>query len=105
MLALPSGRLPQLYKNSITQEPVFNKEVFELMHNEATKRSVSKEGRCGGIMLDEMSIQEDLQLKQENGTMKLVGAIDLGNEDQCMRTLQTGNFQIETYYAQYSYSS
>ena len=95
VLVLPSGRLLQLYKNSISQEPGFNKEVFQLMHDEATKRNISKEGRCGGIMLDEMAIQEDLQLKQEKGTMKLVGAIDLGNEDQCMRTLQTGNFQIE----------
>ncbi len=65
------------------------------MHDEATKRNIGKKGRCGGIMLDEMAIQEDLQMKQEKGTMKLVGAIDLGDEDQCMRTLQTGNFQIE----------
>lgn len=69
------------------------------MHDEATKRNIGKKGRCGGIMLDEMAIQEDLQMKQEKGTMKLVaiylGAIYLGDEDQRMRTLQTGAFQIE----------
>ena len=38
-------------------------------------------------MFDEIAIQEDLQLKQENGLMKLVGLVDMGEEDACMRTL------------------
>ena len=63
MLVLPSGRLLQLYKNSIKQSPGMNKEVFELMRNEATKWKISSGGYRGGIMLDEMAIQEDLQLK------------------------------------------
>ena len=81
MLVLPSGRLLQLYKNSIKQSPGMNKEVFELMRNEAIKWKIS----LGG-----MAIQEDLQLKQENGLMKLVGLVDMGEEDACMRTLHKG---------------
>ena len=61
------------------------------MRNEATKWKVPKCGYRGGIMLDEMSIQEDIQLKQENGLMKLVGFTDIGEEDNAMRALKTGN--------------
>ena len=90
ILVLPSGRLLQYYKNSVKQEPGLNKEVFELMRDEAAKRNVHESGRIGGIMLDEMAIQEDLQLKYQNGIMKLVGLIDMGEEDSNMRVLQTG---------------
>ena len=41
-------------------------------------------------MLDEMAVQEDLQLKYQNDIMKLVGLIDMGEEDSNMRVLQTG---------------
>ena len=54
---LPSGRLLQLYKNSIKQEPGLNKEVFKLMRQEAEKKKITKIGKRGGVMLDEMSIQ------------------------------------------------
>ena len=48
-------------------------------------------------MLDEMSIQEDLQLKEENGLMKLVGLVDLGEEDSSMRTIRKGTKFINFY--------
>ena len=54
---LPSGRLLQLYKNSIKQEPGLNKEVFKLMRQEAEKKKITKIEKRGGVMLDEMSIQ------------------------------------------------
>ena len=57
MLVLPSGRLLQLYKNSIKQEPGLNKEVFKLMRQEAEKKQITKIQKRGGVMLDEMSIQ------------------------------------------------
>ena len=102
MLALPSGRLLRYYKNSIKQNAGLNKEVFELMRNEATKWKVPKCGYRGGIILDEMSIQEDIQLKQENGLMKLVGFTDIGEEDNAMRALKTGNDLLSTF--QYIYN-
>ena len=57
MMVLPSGRLLQMYKNSVKQEPGLNQEVFKLMTQEANKRKIGLMGRRGGIMLDEMSIQ------------------------------------------------
>ena len=90
MFVLPSERLLQYYKNSVQQEPGLNEEVFQLMREEAEKRKVPQFGKLWGIMLDEMSIQEDLQLKSQNGVMKLVGLVDMGDEDASIRKLQTG---------------
>ena len=42
ILVLPSGRLLQYYKNSVKQEPGLNKEVFELMRDEAAKEMCIK---------------------------------------------------------------
>ena len=61
MLVLPSGRSLQMYKNCI-KNPGMNHEVFHLMRKEALKWKIPASAYRGGIMLDEMSIQEDLQL-------------------------------------------
>ena len=57
MLVLPSGRLLQMDKNSCAQNPGFNESVGNWMAMEAAKRKLGPEGREGGIILDEMSIQ------------------------------------------------
>ena len=57
MLRLPSGRLLQLYKNSVPQTPGFNKEVLQWMKLEAEKLKLDDFGKSGGIILDEMAIQ------------------------------------------------
>ena len=90
MILLPSGRQLQKYKNSITQNAGLSKEVFQLMREEAKKRNIPELGMCGGIMFDEMSIQEDIQMRQCDGMMKLVGMVDLCEEDSYMRTMQSG---------------
>ena len=91
MLVLPSGRLLQMYKNSVKQNPGMNAEVFEMMRDEANRRKLSEIGYRGGIMFDEMAIQEDLQLKEDNGLMQLVGLVDMGEQDDYMRTIKKGN--------------
>ena len=90
MLLLPSGRQLQKYKNSISQNPGINTEVFQLMKQEVEKRKIPEEGLRGGVMFDEMPIQDDIQLKLVDGKMKLVGLVDMGQEDSYMRTLQKG---------------
>ena len=60
MLSLPSGRLLQMYKNSVVQKPGFNEEVLEWMQQEAERLQLSAVGKCGGIILDEMAIQVHL---------------------------------------------
>ena len=91
MLVLPSGRLLQMYKNSVKKNPGMNTEVFEMMCNEANRRKLSEIGCRGGIVFDEMAIQEDLQLKEDNGLMQLVGLANMGEQDDYMRTIKKGN--------------
>lgn len=57
MLVLPSGRILQMYKNSCTQNPGLNESVGQWMEQEAIRKNIGPEGREGGIILDEMSIQ------------------------------------------------
>ena len=57
MLRLPSGRLLQYYKNSVPQKSGLNDEVLQWIEQEAKKLDMSEFGKCGGIVLDEMSIQ------------------------------------------------
>ena len=71
--------------------------MFDLMRKEALKWKIPASSYRGGIMLDEMSIQENLQLKEENGLMKLVGLVDLGEEDSFMRTIREGTKFINFY--------
>ena len=61
MLLLPSGRQLQKYKNSISQNPGINTEVFQLMKQEVEKRKIPEEALRGGVMFDEMPIQDDIQ--------------------------------------------
>ena len=81
MLVLPSRKLLQMYKNSVKQNPGMNTEVFEMMRDEANRRKLSEIDYRGGIMFDEMVIQEALQLREDNGLMQLVGLVDMGEQD------------------------
>lgn len=60
MLVFPSAKLLILYKKCVRQKVGFHDEIFEWMCNEATRLEVPKEGFVGGIVLDEMSLQDDL---------------------------------------------
>lgn len=89
-LILPSGRQLQRYKNYIPQKAGLNVEVFKWMHLAAVEAKVPDHGRAGGLIHDEMKIQDDLVLSMRNGTPKLVGWIDTGEEAQNLRILKEG---------------
>ena len=57
MLWLPSGRLLQ---NSVPQNSGSN--VPQWMEQEDKKLNLSEFGKCGGIILDEMSIQAETSM-------------------------------------------
>jgi roadblock/LC7 domain-containing protein len=57
MLVLPSGRLLEYYKNSVPQKAGLSEEMLKWMRQEANRIGIDEFGRCGGIVLDEMSIQ------------------------------------------------
>ena len=90
MLILPSPSLLILYKRSVKQKVGFHKDVFEWMHAEAVRLKIPEEGMFGGIILDEMSIQEDIQIQKTKDGVELVGFVDKGEEANILTTLREG---------------
>lgn len=76
-LQLPSKRLLQYYKNSVKQIPGFNQANLIWMAKEMQKQNVSEFGRHGGIIIDEMTIQDDLIITKSGDTWNLVGFVDM----------------------------
>jgi hypothetical protein len=60
------------------------------MLKEADRLGVPPDGRAGGINLDEMSIQPDLQFAKCGENFKLVGFINMGEEADLLRNLRLG---------------
>ena len=87
---LPSSRTLQLYKNVINHEPGFHNDIFHWMHSTAIQRDLQGIDRHGGIVFDEMSIQNDLQLTSASDKAKLIGATDMGDECAAIDTVLQG---------------
>lgn len=62
-LVLPSGRLLQYYKNTVKHEPGFVDDNLLWMKREADRQNIPQSGRRGGLQIDEMQIQDDLQVR------------------------------------------
>lgn len=78
MLILPSKRLLQYYKKSVPQAPGIVNQNFEWMVKEAEKKGIKEHGKRGGILIDEMSIQDDLQIVKKGDSWSIIGAVDMG---------------------------
>jgi len=93
-LVLPSQKLLQIYKNKIHQKAGLNKELLHWMKNEAMHKNIPPEGYEGGLILDEMSIQSDLQFYSKNGGKYLVGFTDISDESRFMDEINSGKREI-----------
>ena len=51
------------YKNCVRQKPGFQLDNLEWMKSEAERRSLPSMGYRGGLLIDEMSVQDDLQVR------------------------------------------
>lgn len=80
MLKLPSGRQLTIYKNKIKQKPGVIIEMFRWMGQTALNMNIEKHGYAGGLIHDEMKIQNDLVMTVKNGMPELVGFIDTSPE-------------------------
>ena len=92
-LKLPSTRLLQLYKNCVPYHTGANQHQVTWMYKEANRLKISPEGRQGGLIFDEMSIQPDLQLVKSgngNGTT-LIGLENINPESNALNMLKRGN--------------
>lgn len=79
MLILPSKRLLQFYKNSVPQAPGIVDENVQWMVKEADKNGIKEHGKRGGILIDEMTIQDDLQIIKKGDSWFIEGAVDMGD--------------------------
>jgi len=100
MLALPSGGLLQMYKNSCAQNPGLNESVGQWMAMEASKRQIGPEDREGWIILDEMAIQ--VSGKASYITLFALGASlhPKSDKQNAMRKIKTLSLFKEKYLTQ-----
>lgn len=89
-LQLPSESLVYLYKNSVRQGPGILPDMMTWMKNEAIRQNIPTSGYYGGIILDEMSIQEDLQIVNTKQGSQIHGLADSDETVKYMKMLNAG---------------
>ncbi len=99
LLFLPSEQLLQKYKNCYSSGPGINNDTLQWMSNEASKHNY---GTSGGLLIDEMSIQEDICMEFKDGSIKMTGLLDMGDVSDSMRNLtqNTTNVRLATHILQ-----
>jgi hypothetical protein len=89
-LVLPSPSTLVLYKNRVKQQVGFDDDVFRWMFQEAKRRNITEEGWTGGIILDEMTIQSDIQISKTGDLVELSGFVETGDEGNICHVIRTG---------------
>ena len=95
MLVLPSESLLRMYKNCIKQKPGVNEENITWMKTEAERQNVSDFGRRGGLVIDEMSIQDDLQIVRKGEAWSIVGGVDMGETNNTISIITNKGSKTE----------
>ena len=86
MIYLPSESLLRRYKNCIQQKPGINADMFKWLYTEANRLKCEKNG---GLIIDEMSVQEDLQIGFRDGKVTVDGFVHMGQMSEDMNILNT----------------
>ncbi|KAJ8311525.1 hypothetical protein KUTeg_010880 [Tegillarca granosa] len=94
-LNLPFESLLQRYKNAVHQRPGISNEMMGWMSNEAKSQNITVTGYYGGLILDEMMIQEDLQIVHSKNETKFIGLEDSGDSVKQMQLLNNVNTGYE----------
>ena len=95
LIILPSRSILKLYKSDVQQDAGFHPTIFNWVRLEALRRNLSPAAYHGGILMDEMSIQEDLQAVRSGQGMRLIGFVDQGSESAQLSTSRTGTMDKE----------
>ena len=94
--------LLQYYKNSIRQTPCFNTDNLTWMQKEAMRQGISNFGMHGGIVIDEMSIQDDIVISRRSDSWDLVGIVDMDTTNNNIFCIFfspfTGPFPLSPFY-------
>ena len=78
-LVLPTTSLLSLYKNSVEQKTGINHNVFHWLDLECSQQKTPM-AKCGGLVLDEMSIQEKITCVGTKSRTQFIGFVDVGYE-------------------------
>jgi hypothetical protein len=76
-LQFSSWNLRDTYNFPIRQTPCFNTDNLTWMQKEAMRQGISNFGMHGGIVIDEMSIQDDIVISRRSDSWDLVGIVDM----------------------------
>ena len=104
MIFLPSENLLQRYKNCFEQVPGLNDNMFVWMFKESERLNTEKHG---GLILDEMSVQEDLKMGFFENQNKIDGLTDMGKMPENLHLLTThkSDVRIATHVMQFIFLS
>jgi hypothetical protein len=89
-MLLPSTQLLCLYKNILEQGPGFHKLVLKWMVDSAKQKELPSHGYAGGIIFDEMAIQEDIQIDKKGGKCHLSGTTHYGEDGDNLEIWRNG---------------
>jgi ABC-type Fe3+-citrate transport system substrate-binding protein len=77
----------------VKQKPGIIPDMMAWMKNEAGRLQIEKEGFYGGLLLDEMSIQEDLQIGNQGKITSFYRLVDREPEVMLMHHITEGKFE------------
>ena len=80
-----------MYKNALKQEPGFDISLFQWMYKESRRHDMTEEEKIGGIIFDEMSIQQDIQLEKNGDVLEISGFSELDEEGNMCNQLRKGS--------------
>ena len=89
-LLLPSRSILIQYKTKVKQNVGFDDDIFMWMHEEARRKDLCEEGYMGDLIIDEMSIQADIEITMSGDVIDLVGLSDVGEEGNLSNMLRKG---------------
>jgi hypothetical protein len=74
----------------VKQTPKFNEGNLTWMKKEMDRQDIPQSGRHGGIVIDEMTIQDDLVITKSGDTWKLVGYVDVDDTNNNIDVICNG---------------
>ncbi|KAL9970357.1 hypothetical protein ACROYT_G022715 [Oculina patagonica] len=105
VLYLPSNRTIRYHKNKVEQKPGWDDKMLKWCLQVAKDNELKDHEFMGGLVIDEMKIQEDIEMVKKNGKHRLVGFVDLGDLHDDMQTLsgQKNGPQLASHVLQFIY--
>ena len=94
-----------MYKTAVQQKPGIVPDMMQWMSQEAARQNIPPHVMFGGLIMDEMSIQEDLAITKDKQGQQLVGLSDSGKQCFLMNMADGGRVdrKLANHVLQYSF--